>query len=187
MQPGESGFLHLIAKVIQPFASLLQRSKCLDQVLDTKYREDRLAIDLEIIRLLEILPDNTLDHNLEVRPVDSPVPQTGIILFIPMNIPIIACHIMVCPHDVKVHLPVILRFQESIVQTSLQKRPVVEPIPVKYKRIHTIRGSSIYPTLHHLRVIIQLISPQRQFRLIMPRETRISLLDDFPLARSFGP
>ena len=77
--------------------------------------------------------------------------------------------------------------QETIVQTTFQEWAIIEPIPIEYKRIYTVIGSCINPFLHHLRIIVQLISPKRNFRLIMSFKARISFFDNLPLSGSFRP
>ena len=104
-----------------------------------------------------------------------------------MHIPIITSHIMICPHNIEIHLPVIRSFQEAVIQATLQEWSVIKPVPIKDECINSMIGSHINPTLHHFRVIIQFISPQWDLRLIMTGKTRISFLDNLPLTRTILP
>ena len=99
---------------------------------------------------------------------------------------------MICPHYVEIHLLVGRSLQESIVQSAFQVWPAVtirvgEPIPVIDECVHAMLQRSVDPLLHHLGVVIHLVTPQRLPRLIMLGESLVALLDDFPFANPLLP
>ena len=126
MQVRESRFFNFLPEIIQCFpCSLRISSEALHQLVNTENRENGLAVNLKIIRLLEILIDHPVNDNLKIIFINNSVPQNRRIVLIFVNIPIIALYIVIGPHDIKLHLRVIFCFQESIVQRTFQKWSLV--------------------------------------------------------------
>ena len=188
MQVWESRFFNFLPEIIQCFpCSLRISSEALHQLVNTENRENGLAVNLKIIRLLEILIDHPVNDNLKIIFINNSVPQNRRIVLIFVNIPIIALYIVIGPHDIKLHLRVIFCFQESIVQRTFQKWPLVIPVPVIHKDIDSMFHCQVNPFLNHLRVVIHLITTQRKPRLVMAFKSWVSFLDHLPFPGSFGP
>ena len=94
---------------------------------------------------------------------------------------------MVGPHDIKVHLPIISGTKKTVVESSFQIGIVHEPVPVINESVHSIFQSRVYPLFHHLWIIIVLVAPKWLFGLIVAREARITLFDDFPFPIALWP
>ena len=187
MDTWEARLLRFFAEIIQCLTCLFDRSEALHQLPIIEDRHHRAALDLHIIRTLEITVDHPIDNRLELIPVHLRVEQHRTVIAITVVIPIVVHDRMVGPHDVEIHCLVVLRLQETLVKRLLQIGIIHEPIPIIDKGIHAMLQSLVNPTRHHLGVIVMLIAPQRLSRLVMPLETGITLLDHLPLAFTVGP
>jgi hypothetical protein len=78
------------------------------------------AIYFKIVRSLEILVDDPRHDDLIVFQSTLASQYIGIVL-VAVNVPVIVLHIVVGPHDVKLHFS-LFGFQETIVKGAFQKR-----------------------------------------------------------------
>ena len=144
--------------------------------------KDRHAIDLVVVRQFEIILDQMVGDPVEylrrnrLRPVDLAFVGVGRIE--------VGGHHVVGPHQVELHLPVVLRLQETLVQHIFQKRTVIVPIPVKNESIDPVfEGRSDFPLLH-LRIGLVQIAPQRDVGLTVPVEFGTGLVNGLPFTDS---
>jgi hypothetical protein len=184
---GKSRLSYLGAKILYGIVSLLLATKAFDKAAHTEYSKHRATIDLEVVRSREILTNNTLDNYLEGGSVDTTCPQLRSVVAIAVVVPIVLLYIVVCPHNVEIHLLVAWRLQEAIVESALQEWLAIEPIPIVDEGVDTILKCGVDPLFDNCRVIVVLIAPIWQARLIVTFETRITLFDHLPFALSVGP
>ena len=135
---------------------------------------------------MEILADDPVHDYFPLIPIDSRIKCQCLGVGIDMRVPIIR-HLMIRIHYIEVHLLVGRCLQEAVVQRFFEERILVEPVPVIYKGVDSIFEGCVYPFLHYHRIIILVTFPQRLARLVMPRESRSSGIDDFPFTLSTGP
>ncbi|MDP1166201.1 hypothetical protein, partial [Klebsiella pneumoniae] len=76
------------------------------------------TIDFKIIGLAEIVFNHAVNNNPEVFPVHCALPHNVGIIGKLMNIPVIAAHIVVGPHEVKLHFVAVSRFQKTVVERA---------------------------------------------------------------------
>ena len=188
MQIGETGLFDFFSEVIQRLPRFRRVSaEALHQFVDTEYREHRTTVYLEVVRLFEIPFDHSLHDRLIIRLVDNGIPQEGCIIRKFVHVPVVLFHIVVGPHNIKLHVGIVFRLQESVVQRAFEERPSVIPVPVEDKDVDAVANGRFDPFLHDSRIIVHLTAPQRASGLVVPVEPRIAFVDDFPFALSFGP
>src|SRR5690625_3853226 len=117
MKSGESSFFYFIPEIIQCLPGFFSTSpETLHQFFDTENGENRLPVNLKIIRLFKILVNNPINNYFIILPIYLSIPKDRIVIAIAMIIPIVVFYIMVGPHDIKLHFMVIFCFQKSIIQ-----------------------------------------------------------------------
>lgn len=89
---------------------------------------------------------------------------------------------MVGPHQVKLHLPVVLRPQETLIQYIFQERAVVVPIPVENEGIDAVFKGRVDLFLLHPRIGLVQIAPQRDVGLAVSFKFGMRLVNGLPFA-----
>ena len=160
--------------------------EALYQVNKLKNREYRFPVYLKIIGLFKILFDNPMNNHFIIMLVhhSGPYQRIG---FITMRIPEITIYIVVGPHQIKLHLIVIGSSQKAFVNGVFQIGLSIEPIPIIDKYIYSVIDCGIYFLLYRFRITVTLISPQRNFRLIMVIEPAGSLFYNLPFSLTLAP
>ena len=111
MQAGKARGLGFSSEIGQRFLRLREASETVDERGQLVDREDRLAVDFIVIRLLEIVADDVIDHRVEGLSIDRSVPiDPG---FVGRRVVEVAGVIVVRPHEVKFHFPAVRGFEES--------------------------------------------------------------------------
>ena len=62
-----------------------------------------------------------------------------------MHVPVVLFHIVVGPHKIKLHVGIVFRLQESVVQRAFEERPSVIPVPVEDKDVDAVANSRFDP------------------------------------------
>ena len=148
--------------------------------------ENRLAVNGVIIGLREVIPNHMGHGPAEFGRVLSPLPDYRV------QIPAVALvpqlhRVVIGPHQVEFHLPVVLGLQKTVVQTVLQKRPAIVPVPVVYKNVHAVvhRGGNFH--LHYVGIRFVHISPQGPARPGVPRKLGARGLHRLPFPHALRP
>jgi hypothetical protein len=188
VQTRKTGLFDFIAEIVQRLTGFFHTVvKTLHEFLNTEYREYRLSIDPEVIRLPEILVDDPVHNDLKIFPVYFCVPEDVCLILVTVHIPVIIFHVVVGPHYIKLHLPVVRGFQETIVKSTFKERAFVIPVPVVYEYINAMISCCINPFFNHFRIVVRFISPKGLSGLIVTLEPWIPLLNHFPFTSSLRP
>ena len=186
-QPREPGFLHLLLEPFQGIGRLLHAAQSRDQLRQVVDHEDRLAVDLVVLRVFEILFDVPPAYLFELLAVDLSRPD-HILLVYPRQarIPVVE-YVVVGPHEVKPHFVHVAGLQEPVVERGLHERPSVVPVPVENKDVHPVAGRLVDLHRHYRRIGFVDIAPQRFAIPVVPRIALLHGHDGLPFPDPHRP
>ena len=87
--------------------------------------------------------------------------------------------VMICPHQGEFEVTALNRRKKSLIQSTLQIWSIV-PVPVKNKCVDTVCFGSVDLLCHNCGVGFIFITPDGDFRLLMPRKTGTGTLHKLP-------
>ena len=106
MEAREAGLAHFAAEVFHCLRGFFRRAEALDEEFRIEHGKDRTAVDLDIVRKVEILSYDAF-HNL--FPVFHPYAWAEEDIFVvamDVIVPVVVFHLMVGVHEIEVHLAV---------------------------------------------------------------------------------
>ena len=115
VQIRESCLFHFATEIIHSLLHTVCITETFQQFMKTKYGKYRTIVYLVIVGLVKVLAYHSFYNDFKVGPVYHTGPQTRVVVLVTVYIPIVVCHVMVGPHQVKLHFFIILGFQKSIV------------------------------------------------------------------------
>ena len=185
VQAGQSRAHALLAQPGKRVLRRLQPAQAFDQVGHVVDHQHGPAVDRVIAGQMEVLVDHAAGGALELAAglravpdqravrAGAPVPQGE--------------RVVIGPHEVELHLIVVFRAQEALVQALLQEGAAVVPVPVVDEHVHAVRGRLGDLALHDARIGLVLIAPQRPARPGGVRIGAVKAADGLPFADALRP
>ena len=136
MEIRETGGSDLLPEPVQRLPGFFDAAQPPHEVHNVVDHEDRTAVDLVIVRPGEVLFDHPVRDGLKFGPGLGTEPDGAA----PIADPLVPekTGVVVGPHEIELHLSVVRRAEESIVQTLFEEGPAVVPVPVVDEHVHAV-------------------------------------------------
>ena len=198
MDAGEAGLFRLGAEIVElglrlgghvrgdlrPLVGVGLAGNAAIEVIRVVQPEDGLAVDLVVVRLLEVLDEAGDEFRAEFVARDEAGPlerlERGVrLLVVPET-----GHVVVRPHHVELHALVVRRLEEPVVQGVLQEGASRIPVPVVDEHVYAGGEGGVDLAGHRFGIVIALIAPVGDDGLVVSFEARRALVDVLPFAEA---
>ena len=106
MEAREAGLAHFAAEVFHCLRGFFRRAEALDEEFRIEHGKDRTAVDLDIVRKVEILSYYAFHDLFPVFHPYARAEKDVFVVAVDVIVPVVVFHLMVGVHEIEVHLAV---------------------------------------------------------------------------------